>query len=393
MFIKSIRQIKNLVGKKVLLRADFNVPIEKGKIKDDYKIITGLPTIRYLLRHKCKIIIISHLGEPNKNKKQKIKNKKYSIKPLVLRLSQLIGKKIKFVDDCLGEKVALAVNKLKFGEILLLENLRFYSEEENNDKKFAKKLAKLADIYINDAFAVCHRNHASVSAIKKYLPSFAGLLIESEVYNLNKILKPVQPLISIIGGAKIESKTVLINKLIKKSYRVLIGGALANNFIAAHGFNIGKSLADKISIKLAGKLKNEKIILPIDVVIAKKFTSKEAIVKNVNQVTKNDIILDIGPRTIKLYAKYIKIASTLIWNGPMGYFENEHFKHGTLTVARLIASRSTGTAFGVVGGGETVEALKMTKMMEYIDWVSTGGGAMLTYLAGERMPGLEGIVF
>jgi phosphoglycerate kinase len=393
MFIKSIRQIKNLVGKKVLLRTDFNVPIEKSKIKDDYKIITSLPTIRYLLRHKCKIIIISHLGEPNKNKKQKIKNKKYSIKPLVLRLSQLLGKKIKFVDDCFGEKVALAVNKLKFGEILLLENLRFYPEEENNDKKFAKKLAKLADIYINDAFAVCHRNHASVSAIKKYLPSFAGLLIASEVYNLNKILKPVQPLISIIGGVKIESKAALINKLIKKSYRVLIGGALANNFIAAHDFNIGKSLANETSIKLAGKLKNEKIILPIDVVIAKKFTSKEAIVKNVNQVTKSDIILDIGPRTIKLYAKYIKIASTLIWNGPMGYFENEHFKHGTLAIARLIASRSTGSAFGVVGGGETVEALKMTKMIDYIDWVSTGGGAMLTYLAGEKMPGLKGIVY
>ncbi|MFH0955914.1 MAG: phosphoglycerate kinase, partial [Candidatus Falkowbacteria bacterium] len=203
-----------------------------------------------------------------------------------------------------------------------------------------------------------------------------------------------QPLISIIGGAKIQTKISLIKKLAKMSFRVLIGGALANNFIAAHGFNIGKSMADKASIKIAAELvkKYKNIILPADVLVAKKINSKNIEVKPVNQVSKDDIILDIGPRTIKLFVSFIRHANTIVWNGPLGYFENKHFKHGTLSIARFVASRSTGQAFGAVGGGETIEALKMTKMENYVDWISTGGGAMLTYLGGEPMPGLRGIV-
>ena len=382
MKIKSIRNIKNLAGKIILLRADLNVPIKNGRIKSDYKIVATLPTIRYLLRHNSKIIITTHIDKGNK------------AEPVAKRLAQLLGKKILFVSDCVGYKVALAADKMENKDIIFLENLRFNPGEEKNDKKFAKVLAEPVDIYVNDSFGVDHRNHASLVAIKKYLPAFAGLLLEKEILNLNKILKPKQPLISIIGGAKIKTKISLIKKLAKKSYRVLIGGALANNFIAAHGFKIGKSMADKTSIKIAAKLakKYKNIVLPVDVITAKKIDSKNIEVKPVNQVSQDDIILDIGPRTIKLFVNFIKHANTIIWNGPMGYFENEHFKHGTLSIARFVASRSTGQAFGAVGGGETIEALKMTKMEDYVDWISTGGGAMLTYLGGEKMPGLKKIV-
>lgn len=394
MKIKSLRQVKNLTGKRALLRVDYNVPIEKdsgaagtARIKDDYKVVAGLPTIRFLLRHKCKVIIITHLGRPIKNQKY------FSVKPIADRLSELLGKKVKFVDDCAGLKAGTEVSKMRQGEILMLENLRFSYDEENNDLGFAKKLAKLADIYVNDAFAASHRAHASVSAIKNYLPSYAGLLLENEIVNLNKILRPQSPLIAIIGGAKMETKTPLIKKLLKKSSRILIGGALANNFLATHKIEVGKSLCDKKSIALAKQFLNKKIILPIDVIVGTKKDGRgEAKVKNIYQVKKNEIILDIGPETIKLYSRFIKKAKTIIWNGPMGMYESEHFKYGTLSIARAVASRSSGAAFGAVGGGETIEALKMTKMLNYVDWVSTGGGAMLAYLSGEKMPGLVGIV-
>ncbi len=383
MTTKSIRQVKNLAGKKVLLRADFNIPIINGAIADDYKIVATLPTIRFLLRHKTKVIIISHLGNGQKGE---------SLKIVAARLAELLGRKVGFVSDCIGIKVKKAVAAIENGDILLLENLRFHRQELENFSWFARELAELADIYVNDSFGVDHRMHASLAAIKKYLPSYAGLLLESEIVNLNKIKQPVKPLVSVIGGAKIHDKTKLIKKLLIRSDRLLVGGAVANNFLAARGFNIGKSLADKTSIKLAKKLDNLKIILPLDVIVSTKMKHGQAVLKSINQVKKNDIILDIGLKTIKLYAKYIKKANTIIWNGPMGMFEQEHFKHGTMAVARLIAGRSTGRAFGVVGGGETIEALKMTKMIDYIDWVSTGGGAMLSYLGGEKMPGLERIV-
>ncbi|MEK7557990.1 MAG: phosphoglycerate kinase [Patescibacteria group bacterium] len=387
MIIKSIRQAKNLDKKIVFLRVDFNVPIENGVIKEDYKIIQALPTIRFLLRYGCHLIIATHLTGASTSKI------KISTKPIAQRLSQLLNKKVNFINNCCGELVIKAVNKLKIGEILFLENLRSNKGEEENDKKFAKQLANLANLYINDAFAVCHRNHASVSAIKKYLPAYVGLLLEKEIINLNKINKPKKPLISIIGGVKMKTKTILIKKLLRKSHRMLIGGALANNFIASYGFEVGRSIIDQDSIKIVTKLKNNaKIILPIDAIVSNRKDKSNAIAKSINKIEKKDMILDIGPKTIKLYASFIKQANTIIWNGPMGYFENEHFKYGTLAVARLIASRSTGKAFGVVGGGETVEALKITKMSEHIDWVSTGGGAMLAYLSGEKMPGLEGIV-
>jgi phosphoglycerate kinase len=382
MKIKSIRLAKNITGKFIFLRVDFNVPITKGVILDDHKIVMTLPTIRFLLRHNCRIIIATHL------------NKNHSARLIGKRLAELLDRKVLFVNDCLGKKVNEAIDKMAVKDIILLENLRFNFEEEKNGKKFAKSLAALADIYVNDSFGVNHRQHASISAIKKYLPAYAGVLLEKEIINLEKVLKPKQPLISIIGGAKIQTKIALLENLARKSHRVLIGGALANNFIAAHGFKIGKSLTDRTSIELAKKIiKNYKnIILPIDVVVGDKITSEEARVKPVNQVGEDDIILDIGPRTVKLFNDFIRKANTIIWNGPLGLFENDHFKHGTLSIARVIAARSTGQAFGVAGGGETIEALKLTRMEHYIDWISTGGGAMLAFLGGEDMPGLKGLV-
>ena len=376
MKIKSIRQVKNLAGKIVLLRADLNVPIKGGKIKDDYKIVAVLPTVRYLLRHNCRLLIATHLGNGLKGE---------TTKPIADRLGRLLGKKVAG-----REKIAKMENK----QVVMLENLRWHKGEEKNDKKFARDLAALADLYVNDAFAVSHRAHASVAAIKKYLPSYAGLLLEKEILNLAKILEPKQPLISIIGGAKIETKISLINNLAKKSHRLLIGGALANNFIAAHGFKIGKSVADRPSVRTAAQIikRHKNIILPVDVVAAKSVKSGNARVLPVAKVGASDMILDIGPKTVRLFVSYLRKANTIIWNGPLGYFENEHFKHGTLAIARVIASRSTGQAFGVVGGGETIEALKLTKMENYLDWISTGGGAMLAYLGGEKLPGLKGIV-
>ncbi|MDO8667966.1 MAG: phosphoglycerate kinase [bacterium] len=392
--IKSIREIKNLSGKIVFLRADLNVPIKGSKVLDDYKIVMILPTIRFLLRHNCRLVIATHLSD-----------EKASTKPIAKRLAELLDRRVLFLKDCIGDKVNKAVRELKVKEVILLENLRFDQREEKNDKKFAKALAASADIYVNDAFAVCHRNHASVSAIKKYLQGYAGLLLEKEILNLEKVLKPKQPLISIMGGAKIETKIALLNNLAKKSERILIGGALANNFIAAHGYKIGKSLVDKSSIALAAKLikSHKNIILPVDVIVAKNISlaklrqagavnSSKVQSRSVNKVEPNDVILDIGPRTVRLFAGFIREANTIIWSGPLGFFEDDHFKHGTLSIARLVASRSTGRAFGVVGGGETIEALKLTQMEQYVDWVSTGGGAMLAFLGGENMPGLRGIV-
>ncbi|MFW5888415.1 MAG: phosphoglycerate kinase [Patescibacteria group bacterium] len=407
MKIKSIKQAKNISEKKILLRVDFNLPLENEKIQDEQKITATLPTIEYLLENSCSIIIITHLGRPEGRK-----TKKLSTRPLAKRLGQLIGadrrknkvpytekfNKVKFIRTGRKEKIKEASQALKPGEILFLENLRFNPGEEENNKKFAKELAGLADVYVNDAFSVCHRKHASVHSIKKYLPGYAGLLIEKEIQNLEKIKKPKKPLITIIGGAKIKTKINVITNLQKKSQKILLGGALANNFLAAGKLQVGRSLISKTDIELAEKLKKkigkEKLILPVDVVVSDRKNGKGEIkVKNIHDLAKKDIILDIGPKTQRIFSKNIKSAQTIIWNGPLGMFENERFKYGTLGVARVVAGVSKGKAFGVVGGGETVQALKQTQMMEYVDWVSTGGGAMLSYLGGEKMPGLEKLIY
>lgn len=400
--IKSIRKIKDLRGARVLLRSDFNVPLQDGKIEDDYKMVAGLSTIRFLLSSKCKIIIATHLGDPKfiRGKVSATDGKSLSTKNLAVRLGKMLGRKVDFAGDCIGGEVERKVKMMKEGDILFLENLRFYPEEEKDDKKFAKKLAGLADIYINNAFAVSHRKHASVSAIKKYLPAYAGFLVEQEVENLDKILLPKKPFVVVMGGAKISSKLPLLERFAKNADHILLSGALANTMLSILGHETGKSKIEKRDNKLVGELLkfykqagNKKIIFPVDFLVAKdKAGEGKAIIKTLNEIGKEDYIFDIGPKTINLYAKFIKKSRSIIWNGPLGKFENSHFKHGTLAIAKIIAAKSTGIAFGVVGGGETIEALKMTKMLDYVDWVSTGGGAMLSYLSGEEMPGLKNIL-
>lgn len=389
MKISSLKKIKSLKGKTVFLRVDFNVPIKKGKIEDDYRIKAGTETIRFLLEKGARLVIASHLGEPEGY------DASASLQPVAARLKTLLKHPVKLLPEAVGPKTLAAVKALKPGEIVMLENLRFNDGEYKNDKKFAANLAALADIYVNDAFAVCHRDQASVSAIKKYLPSYAGLLLEKEIIALNRILKPKKPLVIIMGGAKIKTKAPLISKLYPAASHILIGGALANNFFKFQGLEIGKSVSDDDSnqyIKkfFKGKKLVSKIILPQDVVVK----ARDGRVKVVasSAVKAGDMILDIGPAAIASFAAIIKKANTLAWNGPLGKFEEASFKHGTLAVAYLIASRSSGRAYGVVGGGETVEALNLTKMSKYVDWVSTAGGAMLAYLSGAKLPGLKKII-
>jgi phosphoglycerate kinase len=380
MKIKSIKDCKNLKGKKVFLRNDFNVPIRDGKVMDEYKIVKQLPTINYLVKNKCKLIICTHLSDSQK-----------SAEIVCKHLSKILAKKVEFAPKYDFFAIGTAISRMEEGDILMLENVRFHEGEKKNSTVFAKHLAKLADVYVNDAFAVSHRAHASVSAIKSYIPSYAGLLLANEVKHLDKVLHPKEPLVVIVGGVKLDTKIPLIKSFEKKAFRILVGGALANNFLAAHGWEIGKSIADEESIKFAKKLKSKNILLPLDVVVSTSEHGK-AVVKKINEVNKNDHIFDIGPKTVEFYSTFIKRANTIIWNGPMGFFEIKSFQFGTKSIARLVASRSSGRAFGAVGGGETVEALKKTKMFNHIDWVSTGGGAMLSFLGGEKMPGLAKII-
>jgi len=388
MKIKSIKNYKDLNGKKVLLRVDFNVPIKSGKVIDDYRIIKAMDTINYLLNHDCRIILVTHLGKPN----PVVREEQFSVKPIVKKLVQILKKKIQIVDNFDSLAGGTILGKMKPGEIVILENIRYKKGELANDDKLAKKLAKLADVYVNDAFSVCHRAETSVSAIKKYIPSYAGFLLEQEVLSLNKALHPVDPLVVLIGGAKIKTKIKLIKNLQKKAHRVMIGGALANNFFKVDGFNVGKSMIDAEYLDFAKKLDRKNILLPVDVIVSASKTGGDIRIRKINEVNDNDYIFDIGPETIKLYAHEIKKAKTIIWNGPMGFFELKIFKTGTMALAQYVAARSKGPTFGVVGGGETVEALRALKMEYGIDWISTGGGAMLSYLGGEPMPGLDGLV-
>lgn len=389
MKIKSIQEEKNISGRRVILRVDLNVPIKDFKVSDDYKILKQIPTIDFLLKRGAKVILLTHLGRPKNGED----NGNLSVKPIYKRLCRLLGKNIKFVPDCVGFEAGTAVSNMKDGDIVMLENIRFEKGEMVNDKILAQKLSKMADLYVNDAFAVSHRSQASVDAIKKYLPSYAGLLLAQEVKHLQKLLdNPQKPLIVVIGGSKIATKINLIKQFDYRAHRILIGGALANNFFAAHGFNVGTSLVDKDSIEFAKTFNSSKVLLPLDVVVNDKIKGEKLSVKRISEVRDEDCIYDIGPETIKFYSGFIKNAKSIIWNGPLGMFEEAAYAFGTLSVARLIASVSKSKAYGVIGGGETVKAAKETKMMDYIDWVSTGGGAMLSFLGREKMPGLKKII-
>jgi len=399
MKVKSIKQAKNISGQTVFLRVDFNVPMKKGQVLDSTKMQQSLEDINYLMDKGCKVIIATHLGRPEGRR-----NMAYSVKPLIKLLSTALERPIKYIDGTGAKNLSAAaktIKALKPGALVFLENLRFNREEQKNDLAYAKKLAALADVYVNDAFAVCHRAEASVVAIKKYLPSYSGLLLEKEIINLNKVLQPKKPMIAIVGGIKIETKLALLKKLSKTSSKILLGSALAANFLAAKGYNVGQNKIDTKSLKIAKSLLKtigRKLVLPLDLLTCSNLkdltpTKKSVIsLKNIKEVKKDEMIVDVGPATIEAYAALIKKAKTIVWNGPLGIIEVPSFRYGTVITARAIATRSSGPAFGVIGGGETIEAMSMTKMADNIDWISTGGGAMLSYLGGEKMPGLNGLI-
>ena len=391
MKLQTLSKLRRLAGKRILVRVDFNVPVGKGGRIDDaegIKIKSALPTIDRLAQAGARLVLVSHFGRPKGCEPE------FSLAPVAKYLSKLMGKPIKFIDDCLedGDKVDRAVAKLKDGEVALLENIRYYPEEEKNDPKFAKRLASLADVFVNDAFGTCHRAHASTAGVTKFLPSYAGLLVEKEVKSLDRLLKkPKKPFYVLMGGSKISSKFPTLKKMLRVADKVFIGGGMANNFFKARGFEMGKSLVSADEVKLAkALLKNKKIVLPVDV-LAATAAKEEAKVRicRPDEVKKNELIVDIDVQTMRDFAIELKKAQTLVWNGPVGLFEIRKFSHGSVILGRVIAARSKGRAFGVVGGGETIACLERTGMAEYVDHVSTGGGAMLEYLSGKVLPGIK----
>ncbi|MBI4215545.1 MAG: phosphoglycerate kinase [Parcubacteria group bacterium] len=380
-------------NKKVFLRADLNVSVDKktGRVASDFRIKAVLPTIQHLVQQGAKVILASHFGRPDGKR-----DKKYSLKLLVEPLGQLLGQSVKFVDDCVGDKATAEAARLKNGEVLLLENLRFYPEEERNDSGFAKLLADLADVYINDAFGVCHRAHASVQAVTKYLPSYAGLLIQKEVEYLDKARQnPEHPFILLVGGAKISDKLESLVNLGKLADKCLIGGALANTFLAANGVAIGASLYEREEKDTALKLMEDccgRVVLPFDGVACKKagdsWDLKAVRETDFTDIQNDEAILDIGSKTIKKYAAILKSAKTIFWAGPMGLFEIPEFAKGTLGVIKAMVSSK---ALSVAGGGETVTILEQSGYLDKFSHVSTGGSASLEYVSGNPMPGLEAL--
>lgn len=375
----------NFDNKKVLLKVDFNVPLdEQGNITSDKKISASIPTIEFLVKHNAKVIIISHLGRP-KGKEEKLKMDK-----IAARLESLIGRKVKKLDDCIGKIVEDYISDMQPGEIVMLENVRFYPEEISPDdltrERFAEKLAKLADIYVNNAFAVSHRKQASVYDITKFLPSCAGLLMEKEINTLSKILNPEKPFYAIIGGIKISDKIAVINNLLNKANKILLGGAMIFTFYKSKGYETGRSIVENDKIHLATLLmKNPNIVLPKDVVIAQdnREDAKYTIV-DYNKIIPSYIGLDIGPKTIEEYKEILKDAKTIVWNGPMGKFEWKNFSKGTNEIAKFLA---TLKAHIVIGGGDTGSAIAKLGIAEKF-YISTGGGAALEFLEGAKLPGI-----
>lgn len=376
-------------GKKVLMRVDFNVPMnEDNEIIDDTKIRAALPTIEYILGEGAALILMSHLGRP-KGKR----DEKYSLKKVAQRLSQLVLAPVKMAPDCVGEEVEALAADLVPGEILVLENVRFHAEEEKNDPEFARKLAALGDIYINDAFGTAHRAHASTEGVARFIPAYAGLLMEKEVNMLRAVLdSPQSPRMAILGGAKVADKLGLINNLMEKVDIILIGGGMANTFLKAQGKNIGKSLCEDELLEEARRILKEaekrgvEFLLPVDAVVASRLSADaECKVVDVDNIPDDMMILDIGPQTVKRFAEAIKRAHTIVWNGPLGVYEYEQFASGTYGVAKAVAESD---AVSVIGGGDSAAAVQKLGLADAITHISTGGGATLEFLEGLELPGV-----
>lgn len=382
---KTLKQA-NLKNKRALLRVDLNIPLgEDGKIDETetWRIEAIIPTLKYLIKQKAKIILISHLGRPGGRKVEKL-----SLQPVAQELRRLVKKKIIFSKEIIGWNVEKKIERMKFGDILMLENIRFHSGEEKNSPRLAKDLAALGDIFINDAFGVSHRSHASLVGVPEYLSSVLGFLFEKEVKELNKILfKPKHPLIAIIGGAKISTKIKVINKFLKIADNVLIGGALANTIFAAQGIFMGDSVIEKKAFSEVKKinLKNPKLFLPNDLASLSK---KGVRYHEINEVEKGEKVFDIGPKTIDLFCDLIKKAKMVVWNGPLGLYTQKPFNRASIKITEAI---SKSRAYSVAGGGDTATFLREIEKEKVFNHLSTGGGAMLDYLAHETLPGIEAL--
>jgi phosphoglycerate kinase len=402
-FKQTIRDVP-LERTTVLVRADYNVPLDKkGKISDDLRIRASLPTLNYLIEHGCKVVIVSHLGRPGG-----VPDAKFSLRPVAQRLTKLLGKEVVFADDCVGDRAYQTVKKAPPRSVVLLENVRFHPEEEANDEAFAAKIAKLsgAKYFVQDGFGVVHRAHATTDAITHYLPSVAGLLLEREYEMLSKAVEsPARPLVAILGGAKVSDKITVIERFVKKADTILIGGAMANTFLAYHSNEMGKSLVedgqqkvlDKLyaaaARKVGGEAVNDFILIPTDVAVAQSIaTTEPRKTVAVNKLTGGDIALDIGEQTIEQYVDVIEEAGTVIWNGPVGYSEFDNFAHGSARIALALATHPN--IVSVIGGGDTADFALKWDGHDGVSFshVSTGGGAGLELMAGEKLPGVEALL-
>jgi len=384
---KTIRDI-DVRGKKVIVRVDFNVPLEAGKVTDDTRIRAALPTIQYLLDQGAAVILMSHLGRPRGKVVEELR-----LDPVAARLGELLGRPVRKLDDCIGPEVQATAERLQPGEVLLLENLRFHPEERTNDPAFAKQLADLADVYVNDAFGAAHRAHASTSGIAKYLPAVAGLLMEKEIQFLSRAVEsPEPPYVAILGGAKISDKIGVIEALLGKVDALLIGGGMANTFLLAQGYEVGDSLVEKDSVSTAQRLLqqgSDKLVLPVDVVIADAFSADaNTKVVTVAQVPAGWRILDIGPQTVEQFKAKLSGAKMVVWNGPMGVFELAPFAAGTRAIAQALADIQ---AITIIGGGDSVAAIQQAGLAEKMTHISTGGGASLEFLEGKELPGIAAL--
>ena len=382
---KTVRDI-DVKGKRVLVRVDFNVPLKGDKVTDDTRIRAALPTIQYLLEKGSAVILMSHLGRPKEGP-----DPKYSMKPTAIRLAELLGKPVAFSDDCVGPKAEAAASALKPGDVLVLENTRFYKGETKNDPKLAEQMAKLAEIYVNDAFGSAHRAHASTEGVTRFLPAVAGFLMEKELDYLGGVMEnPRRPFLAILGGAKVSDKIGVISSLLDKADTLLIGGGMANTFLKAKGLVVGDSLVEDEVLRTAKELMvkaDSRMLLPVDVVIAQAMEADSATqTVAVARVPAGWRILDVGPETVKKFKEALLSAKTVVWNGPMGVFEMPPFAAGTKAVAAALADLKGATT--VVGGGDSVAAVTQAGLAERISHISTGGGASLEFLEGKPLPGV-----
>ncbi len=384
---KTVRDV-DVQGKRVLMRVDFNVPLKEGAVADDTRILAALPTINYLLEQGAALILCSHLGRPKGKVVPELK-----MDPVAERLSEHIQRPVKKADDCVGPEIESAVQAMEPGDVILLENTRFHPEEKANDPEFARQLAALADLYVNDAFGAAHRAHASNVGVSDYLPTVGGFLMEKELKFLGQVVQnPEHPYVAILGGAKISDKIGVIEHLLETCDRLLIGGGMANTFFKAMGFEIGDSLVEEDVVPTAKSLLDDsgaRLILPVDVVIADAFDN-EANTKIVapNEVTAGWRILDVGPKTISTFESAIGASKTIVWNGPLGVFEMPNFAKGTFAVAELLAQKD---ALTVIGGGDSAAAVRQANLADQMSHVSTGGGASLEFLEGKTLPGIAAI--